>query len=103
MQELSLLLYSRQGCCLCEGLEEALGQLELANLQPPLILHVIDIDGAEISAELRGRYDMEVPVLALSGGDLDSCVSLPRASPRLRGTGLRDWLQKQLRQLADRG
>ncbi len=27
MQELSLLLYSRQGCCLCEGLEEALGQV----------------------------------------------------------------------------
>ncbi|MFL0782128.1 MAG: glutaredoxin family protein, partial [Prochlorococcus sp.] len=67
------------------------------------ILHVIDIDGAEISAELRGRYDLEVPVLALSGGDLDCCVSLPRVSPRLRGTGLRDWLQKQLRQLADRG
>ena len=41
MQELSLLLYSRQGCCLCEGLEEALGQLELAYLlQSVLNLHI---------------------------------------------------------------
>ena len=103
MQALSLLLYSRQGCCLCEGLEEALRELELAGLQPPLILHVIDIDGAETSAELRARYDLEVPVLALSGSGGDLSITLPRVSPRLRGTGLRDWLQKQLRQIADRG
>ena len=83
-----LVLYSRQGCCLCEGLEERLRGLDLAALDPPLQLEVIDIDAAGIDPELKARYDLEVPVLALSIG------ALPRVSPRLSGDGLFTWLQR---------
>ena len=44
MQE--LVLYSRQGCCLCEGLEQRLTALNLARLG--IRLQVIDIDGHDV-------------------------------------------------------
>ena len=83
-----LLLYSRQGCCLCEGLEQRLRGLSLASLTPPLQLEVIDIDAADVDPSLRARYDLEVPVLALGS------TPLPRVSPRLQGDGLYTWLQR---------
>jgi|GEM_PF-133461 len=88
IEPLQLTLFSRQGCCLCEGLEQRLQDLDLSRLQPPLSLEVIDIDAAGIEPELRTRYDLEVPVLALQG------KPLPRVSPRLSGEGLFNWLQR---------
>jgi len=85
MAELQLLLYSRQGCCLCEGLEERLRALRL-----PAPLVVIDVDS---DPELQQRYGLEVPVLALRDG-AGPLRSLPRVSPRLAGAGLADWLQR---------
>ncbi len=84
----TLTLLSRQGCCLCEGLEQRLRALELSRLQPPVSLEVIDIDAAGVEPELRSRYDLEVPVLMLQG------KPLPRVSPRLSGEGLFTWLQR---------
>lgn len=100
-----LLLYTRVGCCLCEGLAERLEALAL-----PVPLHRVDIDA---DAQLRARYDLLVPVLAVS----EAAVSLPavahgngaeagppeqprwrelpRVPPRLTGDGLRAWLQRQ--------
>ena len=52
----SLVLYSRRGCCLCEGLEERLRQLDLVALD--LELQVIDIDAAAVSPALKARYDL---------------------------------------------
>ena len=86
MQE--LVLYSRQGCCLCEGLEQRLIALNLAGLG--ITLQVIDIDGHDLPTELKGRYDLEVPVLVVQGREL------PRVSPRLSGEGLFNWLQRAL-------
>ena len=83
-----LVLYSRRGCCLCEGLEERLRQLDLVALD--LELQVIDIDAAAVSPALKSRYDREVPVLALAD------QALPRVSPRLAGEGLFNWLQRRL-------
>ena len=83
-----LLLYSRQGCCLCEGLESRLSDLELSKLQ--LELQVIDIDAPETSPDTRARFDLEVPVLAVGSR------VLPRVSPRLQGEGLFDWLQRMV-------
>ena len=84
----TLVLYSRQGCCLCEGLEERLRGLALESLSPPLRMEVIDIDAAGVDPALRARYDLEVPVLTLNA------VPLPRVSPRLQGDGLYTWLQR---------
>lgn len=89
-----LLLYSRQGCCLCEGLESRLGELELSKLG--LALQVIDIDAPETPPATRARFDLEVPVLAV-GRRL-----LPRVSPRLQGEGLSDWLRRMI-ETVDRG
>ena len=83
-----LVLYSRQGCCLCEGLEQRLIALNLAGLG--ITLQVIDIDGHDVPPELKGRYDLEVPVLVAHGREL------PRVSPRLSGEGLFNWLQRAL-------
>ncbi len=83
-----LTLYSRTGCCLCEGLESRLRALDLVGLS--IELTVIDIDMPGTLPDLRARYDLEVPVLALEGSEL------PRVSPRLTGEGLLNWLQRCL-------
>jgi hypothetical protein len=80
-----LLLYTRQGCCLCEGLAEKLMALPI----PPR-LRLIDVDG---DPALQRRFGLEVPVLAqlLPGGER----LLPRVPPRLAGEQLRRWLSQQ--------
>ena len=83
-----LVLYSRQGCCLCEGLEQRLIALNLAGLG--VTPQVLDMDGQDVSPELKARYDLEVPVLVAHGREL------PRVSPRLSGEGLFNWLQRAL-------
>ena len=83
-----LLLYSRAGCCLCEGHAQRLQDLNLDQETPPLKLVVVDIDAPDCAATVRARFDLEVPVLVL--GDTE----LPRVSPRLSGIGLRHWLQR---------
>lgn len=86
-----LILYSRQACCLCEGLEE-----RLLELLPPGELQVVDVDG---DPALQARYGLSVPVLArVSPGGLDGEAPeirlLPPVPPRLRGEGLRAWLHR---------
>ncbi len=82
---MSLLLYSRRGCCLCEGLEE-----KLRALDPAPALRVVDVDH---DPALQARYDLEVPVLMLGaeGADLRR---LPPVPPRLQGAQLQHWLQR---------
>ena len=96
MKELILILYSRKGCCLCEGLEQRLESLTLAKISPSLILKVIDIDDGMTSPDIRARYDQHVPVMVLHLLDLNQMLELPRVSPRLQGDGLFQWLQKFL-------
>lgn len=84
-----LVLFSRQGCCLCEGLEEKLRALDPA---PPLLVIDVDQDPA-----LQARFGLEVPLLAWRrvgppGAAADQL--LPRVPPRLQGTALQVWLQK---------
>jgi hypothetical protein len=80
-----LLLYTRQGCCLCEGLEE-----KLRALQPPPLLHRVDVDG---DPALQARFGLEVPVLMVCtpAGERQ----LPRVPPRLAAAQLRRWLETQ--------
>ena len=81
----ALVLYTRQGCCLCEGLEERLRALEPA---PPL--ECVDVDE---DPHLQGRYGLSVPVLAIRRSD-GLLQELPRVSPRLAGSGLAEWLRR---------
>ncbi len=83
----ALLLFSRRGCCLCEGLEEKLRALE-----PPPPLVVVDVDQ---DPALQARYGLEVPVLALGPAAAEGGARpLPRVPPRLQGPALLVWLQK---------
>ena len=96
MSAVLLVLYSRDGCCLCEGLEHRLRSLSLHHLTPPLELRVIDIDAIDTPNEIRTLYDMKVPVMLLEGNNLEEMIELPRVSPRLNNEGLFQWLQKML-------
>ena len=78
-----LVLITREGCCLCQGLEE-----KLASLAVPFQRLDVDRDPA-----LLARFDLEVPVLLLRHGEREQL--LPRVSPRLEGVQLRAWLERQ--------
>ncbi|MFZ9973222.1 MAG: glutaredoxin family protein [Vulcanococcus sp.] len=78
-----LVLITREGCCLCEGLEEKLLALAL-----PFTRRDVDAD-----PQLLARFDLEVPVLLL--GEQGEERQLPRVSPRLSAAQLAAWLQGQ--------
>ena len=83
-----LLLYTRTGCCLCEGLEE-----RLMALKPPPDLVTLDID---TDPDLQDRYGLRVPVLAeVAASPAEPPRELPWVPPRLEGTRLIDWLRRQ--------
>ncbi len=81
----TLRLYTRVGCCLCQGLEERLRALD-----PAPALELVDVDG---DPALQARYGMEVPVLALVQAD-GGLRQLPWVPPRLAGERLAAWLTK---------
>ena len=103
---ITLILYTRVGCCLCEGLEERLRELlpgtgapEAASDPPPpglerVRLRLVDVDS---DPALRDRYGLSVPVLALASDERDGAITpLPWVSPRLQGEPLRRWLLRHL-------
>ena len=94
-----LILYVRQGCCLCEALEEHLRNIPLNALAPSLSLSVIDIDGAEATEKERKRYSLEVPVMVINSREQSRKIEIPRASPRLKSELLFSWLQKILEKI----
>ena len=93
MAACKLFLFTRQGCCLCEGLVAKLRELDLQELSPPLQLFIVDIDKSTTPENLRRRYDLSVPVMALGEGLELEFRELPRVSPRLKGEQLFRWLQ----------
>ena len=78
-----LVLITREGCCLCEGLEEKLAALALPFSR-------LDVDA---DPQLLARFDLEVPVLLLREAGQER--QLPRVSPRLPVAQLRAWLEGQ--------
>ncbi|XP_057973408.1 uncharacterized protein LOC131161582 [Malania oleifera] len=77
-----LVLYSKPGCCLCDGLKEKLhAAFSLSSSDP---LHDVDLEIRDIASnpDWEKAYQYEIPVLArvLSDGTEET---LPRMSPRL--------------------
>ena len=91
-----LILFSRKGCCLCEALEKKLSNISLINLNPSIVLSVIDIDNKEVSIDIQRKYTNEVPVLVLDSNKLSRKIELPRVPPRLKEDLLFSWIQKNL-------
>ncbi|NJL86759.1 MAG: glutaredoxin family protein [Leptolyngbyaceae cyanobacterium SM1_1_3] len=86
---MQLVLYSKPGCHLCEGLQEKLAQL----LQPAFELEIRDITSRP---DWFQSYQYEVPVLCLLEQSESGTVekTLPRLSPRASLTQVAQLLQK---------
>jgi len=80
------MLFTRQGCCLCEGLLERLQALD-----PTPSLQLVDIDG---DPALQARYGERVPLLALPAVGAMGLRELPWVPPRLAGPRLQEWLRQ---------
>tara|TARA_B100000131_G_scaffold310823_1_gene342917 strand:- start:602 stop:925 length:324 start_codon:yes stop_codon:yes gene_type:complete len=97
MKGFELILYTRSGCCLCEGLEEKLKSIPLEKLSPELQFVIKNIDGDSVTNLEKRKYSMEVPVLVFRlYSDRDLNIDLPRVSPRLTKEDLFRWLKKML-------
>lgn len=83
-----LILYSKPGCHLCEGLQEKLEQIQNLNLN----LEVRDITTRE---DWYQAYQYEVPVLCRENATREE--HLPRPSPRANVQQLEQMLQKYLK------
>ena len=92
-----LILYSREGCCLCQTLEKKLSNICLENLNPSIVLSIIDIDSKKVSLDIQLKYTNDVPVLVLDSNRLLKKIELPRVSPRLNEDMLFSWIQKNLK------
>jgi Glutaredoxin-like domain (DUF836) len=83
-----LILYSKAGCHLCEGLQEKLEQISSLQFD----LEVRDIT---TQADWFRAYEYEVPVLFLSPADPAlASIAIPRPSPRATVSQLEQMLQK---------
>jgi len=79
-----LILYSKPGCHLCEGLQEKLQQVQF-----PLELEIRDITTRD---DWFQSYQYEIPVLVLSQQGQETPI--PRPSPRATVAQLEQLLQK---------
>lgn len=82
-----LILYSKPGCHLCEGLLEKLEQIQTVNFQ----LEVRDITTRD---EWFQTYQYEIPVLCRVQSECSKEEQLPRPSPRVTVRQLEQMLQK---------
>ena len=103
MIEHKLILLTRSGCCLCEGLEERLWKLPLDQIETPLKFCVRDIDSKDVTKAETARYALEVPILLLELSSPFRRFELPRVSPRLEEEALFSWLQKIISKTIGKG
>lgn len=83
---MQLILYSKPGCHLCEGLQEKLAQVESL----PIAIDVRDITTRE---DWFQTYQYEIPVL-YAMDETGTAQRLPRLSPRGSVAQLEQMLQK---------
>ena len=88
---MNLILYTKPGCHLCEGLQEKLSKVTLLQFE----LEIRDITTNDRWWQL---YQFEVPVLAQKLDSVENAAEkiLPRLSPRASVTQLEQLLQKYL-------
>lgn len=80
---MKLILYSKPGCHLCEGLQEKLEQIRGV----PIELEIRDITTRD---DWFSAFQYEIPVLFLEG----ATAPLPRLSPRSTPQQVESMLQK---------
>ncbi|CAO2821636.1 unnamed protein product [Amaranthus hypochondriacus] len=80
-----LILYSKPGCCLCDGLKEKISAaFSLSSPTESDPLHDVELQIRDITTnpDWEKAYQYEIPVLAILRTDGVE-VTLPRLSPRL--------------------
>ena len=96
MNSEELILYTRKGCCLCQALEKKLSNISLENLNPSIVLSIVDIDSKKVSLDIQIKYTNQVPVMVLDSNKLLKKIELPRVPPRLKEEMLFSWIQRHL-------
>ncbi|MBK1990235.1 glutaredoxin family protein [Sphaerospermopsis aphanizomenoides BCCUSP55] len=86
---MQLILYSKPGCHLCEGLQEKLEKVE--NLK--FDLEIRDITTRE---DWFNAYQYEIPVLYLAADETETLQPIPRPSPRANVKQLEQLLLKYI-------
>ncbi|KAD1781283.1 hypothetical protein R6Q59_010587 [Mikania micrantha] len=78
-----LILYSKPGCCLCDGLKEKLQSAFSLSSADSYSLHDVDLQVRDITTnpQWEKAYQYEIPVLARLRSDGTEEV-IPRFSPR---------------------
>jgi hypothetical protein len=89
---MKLILYSKPGCHLCEGLQEKLEQIIETPNFASLQLEVRDITTRD---DWFGAYQYEIPVLYLTDNE-EKQQLIPRPSPRMTVKQLEQLLQKYI-------
>ncbi len=91
---MNLILYSKPGCHLCEGLQEKLEEI----LKDPENPCKFDLEVRDITTrdDWFKAYQYEVPVLCISKTDTTTEKLIPRPSPRMPVRKLQQMLQKYL-------
>lgn len=84
-----LILYSKPGCHLCEGLQEKLEQITSF----PIELEIRDIT---TRPDWFAAYQYEIPVLLCVPPDSNEAIAIPRQSPRASVERLEQTLRKYL-------
>lgn len=82
---MKLILYSKVGCHLCEGLEEKLREITEISLE-------LEIRDITTNSQWWEMYQYEIPVLFLATETEE--IFIPRISPRVSVTQLTKILQK---------
>ncbi|MDJ0677782.1 MAG: glutaredoxin family protein [Calothrix sp. MO_167.B42] len=91
---MQLILYSKPGCHLCEGLQSKLETIMQMGNIPSLQLEIRDITTRD---DWFSAYEYEVPVLFCSRDETgDNLQPIPRPSPRITVQKLEQILQKYL-------
>ena len=91
-----LILYTRKGCCLCQTLEKKLSNICIENLNPSIVLSIVDVDSKKVSIDIQMKYTNEVPIMVLDSTILLKKIELPRVSPRIKEDMLLNWIQNKL-------
>jgi glutaredoxin len=85
-----IILYTKPGCHLCEGLQQKLEQI-IQNLNIELV--ICDITSSE---DWFKAYQYEVPVLYLAEDETETLQPIPRPSPRANVKQLEQLLLKYI-------
>ncbi|PRW20758.1 glutaredoxin 2 [Chlorella sorokiniana] len=91
-----LIIYSKEGCCLCDGLKEKVEQLLERAQFLPSALSTAELEVRDITSrpEWEAQYSMTIPVLAAAAADGSGEVALPRPSPRFTADALQKHIEK---------